>query len=76
MLQYVIAETLTLSGGTRPRSVFRDIDYQSVAKYSVETRPKNVDVSTPSPETYLITNKLQNHPWPRPDSPQKSSVNV
>jgi|GEM_PF-3935332 len=76
MLQYVTAETLTLSGGTRPRSVFRNIDYQSVAKHSVETRPKNVDVSTLPPKTYLTTNKLQDHPWPRPDSPQKSSVNV
>ena len=56
------ADTLALGcnlpGGTRPRSIFRDIDYQQVTKRSVETQPKKVYVSTPHLKRYLIINQL------------------
>ena len=55
-----------ITGGTRPRSIFRNIDYQQVTKRSVETQPKKVYVSTLHLKRYLITNQLHFTPWPRP----------
>jgi len=52
--------------GTWPRPVYGDVDFQWVIKPGVETWPKKGCVSTPWLKWYLITNKLQNTPWPRP----------
>ena len=52
--------------GTRPRPVSGDADLQWVIKRGVETWPKKGGVSTPGLKWYLIINKLQNTPWPRP----------
>ena len=55
-----------ITGGTRPRLIFRGGDSQWVIKCSVETRPKKACVSTLHLKWYLIISELQNIPWPRP----------
>ena len=55
-------------GGTRPRFIFGDVDYQCVIKCSVETRPKKACVSALYLKWYLIISELQNAPWLRPDT--------
>ena len=57
-----------IPGGTRPRLIFGDVDYQCVIKCSVETRPKKACVSTLYLKWYRISSELQNTPWPRPSN--------